>query len=58
MMRDSQITLPEAVTWYSSKIGISSTSGAAEAIGMALTEQVGAFADTWTAVHAEEGGAQ
>lgn len=58
MLRDTQITLAEAVTWYSTRVGVASSSGAAEAIGAVLTEEVGAFAEVWAAVHAEEGGAK
>jgi len=57
MLRDTQITLPEAVTWYSSEIGVSSHGGAADAIGVALTREVDAFVEAWKAIHAtEEGG--
>jgi hypothetical protein len=57
MLRDTQITLPEAVTWYASEIGASSEGGAADAVGNALMRQVDAFAEAWAAVHAEtEGG--
>ena len=57
MLRDTQITLPEAVTWFSSEIGATSGDGAADAVGSALMRQVDAFADAWAAVHAtEEGG--
>ena len=57
MLRNTQITLPEAVTWFSSEIGASSQGSTADAVGNALMRQVGAFADAWAAVHAtEEGG--
>jgi hypothetical protein len=57
MLRDTQITLPEAVTWYTSEIGASSEGGAADALGNAVMRQIGAFAEAWAAVHAEtEGG--
>jgi hypothetical protein len=57
MLRDTQITLPEAVTWFSSEIGAASGDGAADAVGNALMRQIGAFAESWAAVHAtEEGG--
>ena len=54
MLRDTQITLPEAVTWFSSEIGAASEGGASDAIGNALMRQVGQFAEAWTAVHVEE----
>ncbi len=56
MLRDTQITLPEAVTWFSSEIGASSEGGASDAVGNALMRQIGHFADAWIAVHAEEEG--
>ena len=54
MLRDTQITLPEAVTWYSSEIGVSSAGGAADAVGSALMAKVDEFADAWAAVHTAE----
>jgi hypothetical protein len=56
MLRDTQITLPEAVTWFSSEIGASSEGSASDAVGNALMRQVGHFAEAWAAVHAEEEG--
>lgn len=58
LLRDTQITLPEAVTWYSTRIGVTSAGEASDAIGVVLSEEVGAFADVWAALHAEEGGAE
>ena len=57
MLRDAQITLPEAVTWYSTKLGVSSEDQTVAAIGATVMEQIGAFAAAWAAVHPEEGGA-
>lgn len=57
MLRDTQITLPEAVTWFSSSIGVTSEAAAADAVSTALSQQVEAFATAWTEIHAEEGGA-
>jgi hypothetical protein len=56
MIRDTQITLPEAVTWYASELGASSEGGTADALGNALMRQVDAFAEAWAAVHTEEEG--
>lgn len=57
MLRDTQITLPEAVTWYSTRIGVTAPDAAVQTIGAALSEQVTAFSTAWTEVHAaEEGG--
>lgn len=58
MLRDTQITLPEAVTWYSTKLGISPAGETADAIGATVMEQVDAFAAVWATVHAEEGGSK
>lgn len=55
MLRDTQITLPEAVTWYSSGIGVASSDAAAGAVGSALAEQVAAFATAWTEINSAEG---
>lgn len=56
MLRDTQITLPEAVTWYATKVGVSSGGGAADAIEAALMAGIAEFAEAWAAVHAEDGG--
>ena len=56
MLRDTQITLPEAVTWFSTEIGASSVGGVTAAGGCALTRQRDAFAEAWAGAHvAEEG---
>lgn len=58
MLRDTQITLPEAVTWFSSKVGVTGSGSAADAVGATLNEQVAAFATAWTEINASgEGGA-
>ena len=57
MMRDTQITLPEAVTWFSTNVGVTSPASAADAVGTALMSSVDDFVTAWTEVHAEgEGG--
>ena len=53
---DTQITLSEAVTWYSTRIGVTTPEAAAEAIGTAMSEQVTAFSTVWTEIHAAEPG--
>jgi len=55
MLRDTQITLPEAVTWYASRIGVSSEAGVQEAVRTTLMTTVDEFAKAWAAAHAEEG---
>jgi hypothetical protein len=58
LLRDTQITLPETVTWFSSELGATSAGGAADAVGNAVMRQIGAFAEAWTAANAtDEGGA-
>ncbi|MDX1647393.1 MAG: hypothetical protein R3304_09635 [Longimicrobiales bacterium] len=57
MLRDTQITLPEAVTWYSSRIGVTEVGSAVQAVEATLEEQVQAFATAWTEINTEgEGG--
>lgn len=56
MLRDTQITLPETVTWYSSELGVSSTGGAADAIGASLMTGLEKFAEAWAAANAEDEG--
>jgi hypothetical protein len=55
MLRDTQITLPEAVTWFSTDVGVTSEDAVVEAVGATLSEQVEAFTAAWTAIHAREG---
>lgn len=57
MLRDTQITLPEAVTWFSSEVGVTDAASAADAVGATLDAQVQAFATAWTEINSEEGGA-
>lgn len=57
MLRDTQITLPEAVTWYSTEIGVAEASSVATEVTEALTKELGEFAEAWQAANAEgEGG--
>lgn len=56
MLRDTQITLPESVTWFSSEIGASPEGGVGDAVGNALMREVDAFAEAWAAMHVEEEG--
>jgi hypothetical protein len=58
MLRDTQITLPEAVTWFSSEIGASSEGATTDAVGNALMRQVDTFAEAWAAAHVEEEGGE
>lgn len=56
MLRDTQITLPEAVTWFSTRIGVTTPDGAVEAVGSTLKEQISAFSTAWTEINAGEEG--
>lgn len=56
MLRDTQITLPEAVTWFSTRVGVTTPGAAVQAVESALMEQVEAFATAWTEIHTDEGG--
>lgn len=56
MLRDTQITLPETVTWYSSELGVSSTGGAPDAIGTSLMAGLEKFAEAWSAANADDEG--
>jgi hypothetical protein len=55
MLRDSQITLPEAVTWYTTRLGVSGEGEVAEAVQNTLMATVDEFSKAWAAAHAEEG---
>ena len=56
MLRDTQITLPEAVTWFTSEVGVTSEGRAADDVGASLMAGIEAFAEAWTAINAEEEG--
>ncbi len=55
MLRDTQITLPEAVTWYSTRVGLAPISDAASALEIALDDELDDFVEAWEAAHADEG---
>ncbi len=56
MLRDTQITLPEAVTWFHGELGATSAGGAADAVGSAVMRQIDLFAAAWAAAHATDAG--
>jgi len=56
MLRDTQITLPEAVTWFSSEVGVTSEDRATDEVGASLMAGIEAFAEAWTAINAEDEG--
>lgn len=55
MVRDTQVTLPEAVTWYTTKLGVAAGSELETALQSALTEQLTEFAKAWGEANADEG---
>lgn len=55
MLRDTQITLPETVTWYATEVGVTSNDAAVDTVGASLMELIDGFAAAWQAVHEGEG---
>jgi len=53
MLRDTQITLPEAVTWFSSEVGVTTVAAAPGAVGETLMAELDGFITAWAEVHAE-----
>ncbi len=56
MLRDTQITLPEAVTWFHTTVGMTSEGGATDTIGSSLMSSIDVFAEAWAAINAEDEG--
>lgn len=56
MLRDTQITLPEAVTWYSTEIGVADASSLGSVVAEVLTKKLDEFAEAWQAANAEDEG--
>ena len=56
MIRDTQITLSEAVTWWTTAVGVSEAGTTAEALGAELQTRLTAFAEAFAAANAEEEG--
>ena len=56
MIRDTQVTLPEAVTWYATEIGIASFDDAAAALEGAIDGKIAEFAAAYVAANTEETG--
>ncbi len=56
MIRDTQITLSEAVTWWTTAVGVSEASATAQALGEELQARLNAFAEAFAAANAEEEG--
>jgi hypothetical protein len=58
MLRNNQITLPEAVTWYSTEVGVTTAANASSEIGDTLTAQLAAFAEAWKTANADDEGSR
>jgi len=56
MIRDPQITLAEAVTWWSTAVGSVDASDAEEALKSAINAKLTEFAEAFAAANADEGG--
>ena len=54
MLRDTQITLPESVTWYSTDLGVSTSGAVADAVGASLLAEIDKFAEAWAAANATD----
>lgn len=58
MIRDTQITLSEAVTWYATTVGVAEAGATAEALDGALRANLAEFAEAFQAANGDEGGGQ
>ena len=56
MIRDSQVTLPEAVTWYATEVGVASSADAAAALARAIDSKIEQFAEAYVAANAADSG--
>ena len=56
MIRDTQITLSEAITWYATTVGVADAGSTADALGEALQEKLAAFAEAFMAANADDEG--
>lgn len=56
MIRDTQITLPEAVTWYTTTVGVADAGTTADALGEALRAKLAEFAEAFKAANADDEG--
>lgn len=54
MIRDTQITHSEAVTWYATAVGVSEAASTADAMGVALATKLAEFAEAFEAANAED----
>ena len=53
MIRDTQITLPEAVTWYATTVGVAEAGTTADVLGEALRAKLAEFAEAFKAANAD-----
>lgn len=56
MVRDAQVSLPEAVTWYRTAVGVSPASSLVASVEATLADTLAEFASAWEAAHADPGG--
>ena len=55
MLRDTQVTLPEAVTWYTTRLGVTAGASAKGDIEAALNAGLDQLVEAWTAANDDEG---
>jgi hypothetical protein len=55
MLRDTQVTLPEAVTWYTTRLGMTAGSNVKSDVEAALNEGLVQLVEAWTAANDDEG---
>ena len=55
MIRDTQITLSEAVTWWASEVGVAEAGSVAPALKALMERKLGEFAEAFHEANAEEG---
>ncbi|MYB97893.1 MAG: hypothetical protein F4X60_04970 [Gemmatimonadetes bacterium] len=55
MIRDTQITLSEAVTWWASGVGVAAAGSTAETLKGVLEAKLGEFAEAFKEANGEEG---
>ena len=55
MIRDTQITLSEAVTWWASEVGVAEAGSVAQALKALMEKKLGEFAEAFREVNGEEG---
>ncbi len=56
MIRDTQITLSEAVTWWTSGVGVAEAGATADALAAELRVKLGEFVEAYAAANADDEG--